>query len=153
MKYLKLFEDGSSQTPNTAKNLARLRQLGIAKYSATWEVQLEIDWDQAAQSEPQEIKDYFIEIFVDQAEQYEYRIDVDSIEVDKWKHSNYWRGINPNYNRRDFVTFTLESPTADQEEVEQWIDDHLLGRLFSSLESIEKNEYNEEAEEASDQII
>ena len=120
------------------------------KSTSSWEVMLEVDWDLAAQTEHADVK-AFIEELADELSGGDYMINKSSINLDDWDpETDYWEededdeddhGSSPNYGMRSFCTFKLEASSDDTEEtVKEWIDDNLIGRVFSDITEVNKIE-------------
>ena len=143
MKHLKLFEDFAPLDPEEIK---RLGDLGLAGDRAEWEVDLAILGEQSAQEEP----DYFgraLLIWQEELEPLGYRLDPASIEVDQWEVEELpdydeWEDEESDWTQawenQYSIHFRLKSPTSDEAEVREVIDEHLLGNLFSHIEAIRR---------------
>jgi hypothetical protein len=143
MKHLKLFEDFAPLDPEEIK---RLGDLGLAGDRAEWEVELAILGEQSAQEEP----DYFGRALLSRQEDLAplgYQLDPGSIEVDEWEvedlpERDEWEDRESDWTQawenQYSIHFRLKSPTSDEAEVRDVIDEHLLGNLFSHIEEIRR---------------
>jgi hypothetical protein len=85
--YIKLFEEFDPLSPDDEQEL---RRMGFAVGSTNWEVELEIEFDQAHQSEPEYIKSIFIEWLPEiNSISDEFKIQEDSVDIDEWTEEDY----------------------------------------------------------------
>lgn len=86
-KYVKLFEnfDGDED-----QDIAALRGLGLAKAWTTWNVELEIEFDYAVQTTPEEVKSVFVG-WIPEINQIDpdFEVLADSVEIDEWTEEDY----------------------------------------------------------------
>jgi hypothetical protein len=69
-------------------DIRRLRELGLAP--TDWEVELEIDFDQACQSEPEYIKSIFIGWLPEiNSISSDFQVKEDSVDIDEWTEEDY----------------------------------------------------------------
>lgn len=67
-----------------------LRSMGFGANNISWEVELEIDFDQAHQSEPEYIKSIFIGWLPEiNSISDEFRVQEDSVDIDEWTEKDY----------------------------------------------------------------
>ena len=141
---------------NEDEERRKLAKLGLAPVS--WEVELEIDWGQAAQNTPDEIKNILVNWLTDiNMMPEEYYLVPETIDIDEWTEDDYLNEAPlppmdsdededdedyrmPNYGQRNFIRFVLKTKTSNEKIVSAWIEEMIIGsgRVFTSIENIEE---------------
>jgi hypothetical protein len=134
---------------NEDEDRRELARLGLEPVS--WEVELEIDWGQAAQNTPDGIKNILVNYLTDiNMMPDEYYLVPETIDIDEWTEEDYVMdsdededdedGDMPNYDQRNFIKFVLKTRTSNAEIVSAWIEEMIIGdgRVFTSIENIEE---------------
>lgn len=134
---------------NEDEDRRELARLGLEPVS--WEVELEIDWGQAAQNTPDGIKNILVNYLTDiNMMPDEYYLVPETIDIDEWTEEDYVMdsdededdedGDMPNYDQRNFIKFVLKTRTSNEEIVSAWIEEMIIGdgRVFTSIENIEE---------------
>jgi hypothetical protein len=131
---------------NDDEERRELAKLGLGPVS--WEVELEIDWGQAAQNTPDGIKNILVNYLTDiNMMPEEYYLVPETIDIDEWTEDDYVMDSEededddmPNYGQRNFIKFVLKTRTSNEEIVSAWIEEMIIGdgRVFTSIENIEE---------------
>ena len=148
---------------NEDEERRELARLGLEPVS--WEVELEIDWGQAAQNTPDGIKNILVNWLTDiNMMPEEYYLVPETIDIDEWTEDDYLMDSDededdeddyvmdsdededdedyrmPNYGQRNFIRFVLKTKTSNEKIVSAWIEEMIIGsgRVFTSIENIEE---------------
>ena len=133
---LKRFTDFVGENLSREEEI-RLRDMGLAP--TRWFASLMIDYFQASQNSPEYIKEVFDDWIDDSFSDGPYRIDKSTVEMDNWNQSDFEDPETGEliYDMAPSVSFVLETQSDDLNEVSDWIEDNMIGRIFECINDLQ----------------
>lgn len=114
---------------------AQLRNMGLAP--TRWYVALTIEISWAANAAPEQIREDFASWVESDFSAGAWQIKPETIRLEDWDPEAFEFG---EMDEAPSIEFELESQSQDADEVEAWIRENLVGRVFDDINDLQKIE-------------